>query len=290
MQKIESLSRNNSRSLKVASPQQSLRRLGLCSQIASATGQHSSPVVFPEKRGKLKGSRESAVGEGQQQDKGNRKDEHRIDIGGDEKANLLGYIVFSGKLSLTKKLIKSSTDVSQVSTKETKQESGVDAKLTSKALLWATHRLALDDVISVTYNVGVKHFTVHAYPLSKGSCGLSCFMKARRIRKDFCFLASSSEEALQWVMGFADQQCFINCLPHPLASAKKQASSELIIVDTPIELHLKCKSPPKLLVILNPRSGRGRSTKVFHNLVEPIFKLAGFRMEIVKTTSAGHAK
>ncbi|CAM8918049.1 unnamed protein product [Rhodiola kirilowii] len=290
MQNIESLSRNSSSSLKVASPQQSLRRLGLCPQISTAAGQHSSPVVFPEKRGKVKGSRKSDGGGDQQQDKGNKKDEHRIDIGGDEKANLLGYIVYSGKLSLTKRLSKSTSDATQSSTKEAKQELGVDAKLTSKALFWGSHRLALDDVISVTYNVGVKHFTVHAYPLNKSSCGLSCFVKARRSRKDLCFVASNSEEALQWVMGFADQQCFINCLPHPLASAKKQASSELTIVDTPIELHLKCKSPPKLLIILNPRSGRGRSTKVFHNLVEPIFKLAGFRMEVVNTTSAGHAK
>ncbi|KAA8517814.1 hypothetical protein F0562_015288 [Nyssa sinensis] len=37
-------------------------------------------------------------------------------------------------------------------------------------------------------------------------------------------------------------------------------------------------------------SGRGRSIKVFHGMVEPIFKLAGFKMEAVKTTSAGHAK
>ncbi|KAI4385798.1 hypothetical protein MLD38_003791 [Melastoma candidum] len=45
-----------------------------------------------------------------------------------------------------------------------------------------------------------------------------------------------------------------------------------------------------MLVILNPRSGRGRSTKVFHGLVEPIFKLVGFQLEMVKTTHAGHAK
>lgn len=134
-------------------------------------------------------------------------------------------------------------------------------------------------LVQVSYNVGLRHFTIHSYPMKKASCSLSCFMKARRTRKDFRFLAFSTEEAVQWVGGFADQQCYVNILPHPLASSKKQASSELIPMDTPSELIFKCKSPPKMLVILNPRSGRGRSSKVFHGVVEPIFKvwyIAGF--------------
>lgn len=98
-------------------------------------------------------------------------------------------------------------------------------------------------------------------------------MKPRRSRKDFRFLASSIEDAVQWVGGFADQHCYVNCLPHPLLSSKKQASSELLPIDTPPELIFKCKSLPKILVILNPRSGRGRSSKVFHSIVEPIFKV-----------------
>ena len=73
----------------------------------------------------------------------------------------------------------------------------------------------------VSYNNGLRHFTVHSYPLKKGSCGLSCFIKPRRSRKDFCLLYSTREEAVQWVGGFADQQCFVNCLPHPLVSSKK---------------------------------------------------------------------
>lgn len=125
----------------------------------------------------------------------------------------------------------------------------------------------------VSYNAGLRHFTVHSYPLKKASCGLSCFIKSRRSRKDFRFVASSIEEALQWVGGFADQHCFVNCLPHPLLSSKKQASSELLHTDTPPELLFRCKTPPKMLVILNPRSGRGRSSKVFHGIVEPIFKV-----------------
>ncbi|XP_021277941.1 sphingoid long-chain bases kinase 1 [Herrania umbratica] len=298
MQKSGSLSRSsNSPSVRVSSSspqtQQSLRRLSLCSQIAT----HSSPIVFPEKRTKkLKAS--SKRGEApvfdDQPDK-SKREEHRIDIGGgDEKSDLLGYVVCSGKLILDKRKNvppnTNSADVEQNSSTDIANQEAVDAKLTSKALVWGSHVLPLDDVVSVSYNVGVRHFTVHSYPLKKGSCGLSCFIKPKRSRKDFRFLASSVEEAVQWVGGFADQQCFINCLPHPLLSSKKQASSELFPVDAPPELVFRCKNPPKMLVILNPRSGRGRSTKVFHGIVEPIFKLAGFKLEVVKTTSAGHAK
>ncbi|XP_022743708.1 sphingoid long-chain bases kinase 1-like [Durio zibethinus] len=297
MEESGNLSRSsNSPSVRVSSsPQskQSLRRLSLCSQILT----HSSPIVFPEKRTKkLKDSskRGEAPVTDDQLDK-SKSEELRIDIGGgDEKSDLLGYVVYSGKLILDKRknvhTNSNSSDVKQNSSTDIANQEGVAAKLTSKALVWGSHVLPLDDVISVSYNVGVRHFTVHSYPLRKGSCGLSCFIKPKRSRKDFRFLASTAEEAVQWVGGFADQQCFINCLPHPLVSSKKQASSELFPMDTPPELVFRCKNPPKMLVILNPRSGRGRSSKVFHGIVEPIFKLAGFKLEVVKTTSAGHAK
>ncbi|KAK2419503.1 long-chain base (LCB) kinase [Trifolium repens] len=285
--------------LRLSSPQQSFRRLGLCSQISTA-GEHSSPIVFPEKRGKVKASKKSTDvvrQSGGDQDAAAKNFEHRIDIGGaagggDEKSDLLGYVVFSGKLVLDKRKISvnnNNKDAQQTSF-DTTNQSAVDAKLTSKALLWGSHVLHLDDVISVSYHAGLKHFTVHSYPMKKASCGLSCFIKSRRSRKDFRFVASTVEEAIQWVGGFADQHCFVNCLPHPLVSSKKQASSELFQTDTPPELLFRCKTPPKMLVILNPRSGRGRSSKVFHGVVEPIFRLAGFRLEVVKTTSAGHAR
>ncbi|KAH7866286.1 hypothetical protein Vadar_018192 [Vaccinium darrowii] len=277
MQKSGNLSKNNSLRL---TPQQSLRRLGLCSQVA--TGQHSSPVVFPEKRGKLKASRHGTVTVTSDDLKKAKREEHRIDIA-DEQSDLLGYEVFSGKLILDKRKT-SKSNATQTSTDNVNQDA-VDAKLTSKALVWGSHVLCLEDVISVSYNVGVRHFTIHTYPLKKAPRCLSCFMKIGRSRKDIRFLASSSEEAHQWVSGFADQQCFVNCLPHPL----KQAS-DIIASDFSSESHVKCKSPPKVLVILNPRSGRGRSSKVFHGMVEPIFKLAGFKIEVVKTTSSGHAR
>ncbi|XP_057464816.1 sphingoid long-chain bases kinase 1-like [Actinidia eriantha] len=277
MQKSESLSKNTSLRL---TPQQSLRRLGLCSQVA--TGQHSSPVVFPEKRGKVKSSRHDDLSVSSHDIKKTKREEHIIDIV-DEQSDLLGYEVFSGKLILDTRMT-SKNNATQSSTENINQDA-VDTKLTSKAFVWGSCVLSLEDVISVSYNIGVRHFTVHTYPMKKAPCGLSCFMRSGRSWKDIRFLASSSEEAIQWVIGFADQQCYVNCLPHPL----KQAS-DMVASDGPSDSHIKCKSPPIMLVILNPQSGRGRSSKVFHGMVEPIFKLAGFKMEVVKTTSAGHAR
>ncbi|CAL0317326.1 unnamed protein product [Lupinus luteus] len=274
----------SSNALRLSSPQHSLRRLGFCSQIATA-GEHASPIIFPEKRGaKFKAANDHDIDT-------TKNFEYRIDVG-DEKSDLLGYVVLSGKLVLDKRKVTpvDTNNSQQTSSGIPNNQQAVDAKLTSKALVWGSHLLHLDDVISVSYNVGLRHFTVHSYPLKKPPCTLSCFIKSRRSRKDFRFVASTVEEAVQWVGGFADQQCFVNCLPHPLVSSKKQASSELLPTDTPPELLFRCKTPPKMLVILNPRSGRGRSIKVFHGIVEPMFKLAGFRLEVVKTTSAGHAK
>lgn len=265
--------------------QQSVRNSGSWrSQMAA--GQHSSPTVFPEKRNKVKTHKQMKVSVANDPEKFPPR-EHKIDIV-DERSDLLGYEVFSGKLALDKKpkTVKS----------EGKSGSGsgmpdaVDAKLTSKTLIWGSHMLSLEEVVSVSYNFGLRHFTVHAYPDTKRSCGFSCFLKPRRCQKDFRFLATTSEEAIQWVSGFADQQCFINCLPHPMVSNKKP-TSDIDVTDFLFDQpRIKSKSPPKVLVVLNPHSGHGRSSKVFHGKVEPIFKLAGFKMVVVKTTHAGHAK
>ena len=154
MQESGSLSSSNSRSVRVSSPpsQQSLRRLSLCSQIAT----HSSPIVFPEKRTKkLKAS--SKRGEApvtyDQPDK-SKREEHRIDIGGgDEKSDLLGYVVYSEKLILdNRKNVPTNTNfanVEQNSSTDIANQEAVAAKLTSKALVWGSHVLPLDDVISV---------------------------------------------------------------------------------------------------------------------------------------------
>ncbi|KAK9068756.1 hypothetical protein SSX86_012871 [Deinandra increscens subsp. villosa] len=279
MQNSGSLPKSNS----FRTPQQALRQLNCCSQIS--TGQQTSPIVFPEKRTKNKASRRSDVSASSDDFKKAKREEHRIDIG-DEQSDLLGYEVISGKLVLDKRKTVKATD--EQNSAETAHLDNVDAKLTSKALLWGSHVLRLDDVISVSYNYGLRRFIVHSYPIKRPSYSLSCFSKSSRSRKDFCFLASTPDEAFQWVTGFADQHCFVNCSPHPLVSSKKQ-ESEILASDFSYS-HIKSKRPPRMLVILNPRSGRGRSSKVFHNLVEPIFKLAGFKLEVVKTTSAGHAR
>lgn len=150
MQKSGNLSKNTS--LRLAS-QQSLRRMGLCSQIS--TGQHSSPVVFPEKRSKVKASKWSEISFPIDSPEKVKREEHRIEVG-DEQSDLLGYEVFSGKLVLDKRKTSKSTDV-QTSTEITNQEA-VDAKLTSKALVWGSHILSLEDVISVSYSRLVAHF------------------------------------------------------------------------------------------------------------------------------------
>lgn len=251
------------------------------------TVQHTSPVVFSETRGKVK-SCEQIDANGTSEDPVKLKvHEHRLDIG-DEKSSLLGYEVFSGKLVLDKKT-KTTGDDEQTGSGPGNSDS-IDAKLTTKALIWGSHVLSLEDVISISYGACFRHFTIHAYSVRRRSYGLSCFMKPQRSQKDFRFVASSSEEAIKWVQSFADQQCYINRLPHPMMSSKKQTSN-LVVTEALYDLpYIKCKSPPRLLVILNPRSGHGRSSKVFHNQVEPIFKLAGFKMEVVKTKYAGHAR
>lgn len=165
MQSSGSGSRNsNLPSLRVTVPQQSLRRLGLCSQIATATGgQHSSPIVFPEKqKRRVKSSRRGgdATAPTDDTEKPNTF-EHRIDIGGaqgagggDEKSNLLGYEVFSGKLILDKRKpiyvdATSSEAPTQTSCSDISNQEAVNARLTSKALIWGSHKLSLEDVISV---------------------------------------------------------------------------------------------------------------------------------------------
>lgn len=159
---------NSKNNLRVTTPQQSLRRLGLCSQIATATGGQHSPIVFPEKqkRHKIKAASKTPPTPTPADDPNIVKAlDHRIDIpasaAGDEKSDLLGYAVFSGKLVLDKRKTSSinttSTDAQQQQTSSssndiTNQEA-VDAKLTSRALIWGSHMLHLDDVISVSTNL-----------------------------------------------------------------------------------------------------------------------------------------
>ncbi|KAF8702860.1 hypothetical protein HU200_032695 [Digitaria exilis] len=262
-----------------SSSQKSSRRSSSRRSQKSA-GQHSSPST-QEKRSKTRASRQKQlIIEDKDAKKGKRHD-HKIDVA-DERSNFLGYEVYAGKLIFDKKN-RSTSDNNQ--SPAIGKADAIDARLTSKALIWGPSLLLLEDVVSVSYNSGVKHFTVHAYPTKK-----SLFGKTRRVQKDFCFVASTLDEAILWVTCFAEQSIYVNLLPRPGASSINQdldnPLSESLFDQPPI----KCKSPQRVLVILNPRSGHGRSSKVFHEKAEPIFKLAGFQMEVVKTTHAGHAK
>ncbi|CAA7392039.1 unnamed protein product [Spirodela intermedia] len=263
-------------------PQQPLRLMGSRHHSQKASVQHSSPAAFSESPGKVRSSRQGEADVSNGDPAKVKAHEHRVDIG-DEQCDLLGGEVFSGKLALDKR--PKNPDVEDG---EPTQDS-VDARLTTKALSWGSHVLRLQDVISVSYCSGLRHFTVHAYPQIKRSWGLSCFLKPQRRQKDFRFLATTLEDARKWVTGFADQQCYVKLLPHPMETSNKHGPDEFSN-DPFFEYHIKSKSTQRVLVILNPRSGHGRSSKVFHGKVEPIFKLAGFKMEIVNTTSAGHAK
>ncbi|PHT48277.1 hypothetical protein CQW23_12485 [Capsicum baccatum] len=185
----------------------------------------------------------------------------RIDIG-DEQSDLLRYEVFSGKLILDKGKAHKSSKLE--SSKEVVSQDAVEAKLTSKAMDWGSDILHQGDV---SHCPGLRHFTIHSYSLGRG------FLKTGRSQKEICFLASTSEEALIWVNASAYQQCYVYLFPYPLASSKKQASDDMVTNEFPPESYVRCKYPPKRLVILNPRSGRGRSSKVFHRKVEHIFKV-----------------
>jgi hypothetical protein len=262
-----------------SSSQKSSRRSSSRRSQKSA-GQHSSPST-QEKRSKTRSSRQKHLAIDDKDAKKGKNHDHKIDVA-DERSNFLGYEVYAGKLFFDKKN-KSTSDNNQLPANG--KADAVDARLTSKALIWGSSVLLLEDVVSVTYNSGAKHFTVHAYPTQK-----SLFGKTRRVQKDFCFIASTLDEAILWVTCFAEQSIYVNLLPRPGASSINQDSdnplSESLFDQPPI----KCKPPQRVLVILNPRSGHGRSSKVFHEKAEPIFKLAGFQMEVVKTTHAGHAK
>jgi hypothetical protein len=73
--------------------------------------------------------------------------EHRIDIIGDEKSDLLGYEVLTGQLVLDKK----GKSVDENAGPGAEKTNSVNAKLTSKALLWGSNVLSLDDIVSVSF-------------------------------------------------------------------------------------------------------------------------------------------
>lgn len=223
----------------------------------------------------------------------------------DERSNFVGFEVYSGKLFYDRKNKSIGADGHLSSNKKADT---TDARLTSKALIWGSTVLSLEDVISVSfrdqdalqllfgpvdnpvilcdvfvssqvsYNSGLQHFTLHAYPAKN-----SLFGKTHRARKDFRFMASTLDEAILWVTCFAEQNIYINVLPHPATSSIKQDTDAPlggVLFDYP---PIKCRTPQRILVILNPRSGHGRSIKVFHEKAEPIFKVTfdGFNVKLL---------
>lgn len=153
----------NTNTAAAANNSKSQRRLSLCSQIAT----HSSPIVFPEKQKRSKKLKAASSNSKRSTEviaddpfpfDNSKIHEHRIDIGaaaaGDENSDLLGGVVFSGKLILDKGNTSSSASYNNTSTKEqtfadVTNQQAVDARLTSKALVWGSHMLHLDHVISV---------------------------------------------------------------------------------------------------------------------------------------------
>lgn len=126
--------------------QQSVRRMS-SKRLQTAAGQHSSPTVFPEKRSKAKPLKQKDADAANKDPEKLKAHEHKVDIG-DEKSDLLGYEVYSGKLVLDKKSNSTTSDDQSGSGSAT--ANCVDARLTSKALIWGSHMLSLEDVISVS--------------------------------------------------------------------------------------------------------------------------------------------
>lgn len=132
----------------VTSPSGSLhqfvRQMSLKHSVKEAR-QKMSPSAFPGKRGKVKSMQQTdAHGTS---DHPLKLKEHRLDIG-DENCDLLGYEVYSGKLVLDNKN-KSTTADEQIGSRIGNSDS-IDAKLSSKALIWGSHVLHVADVISVS--------------------------------------------------------------------------------------------------------------------------------------------
>ena len=107
-----------------------------------------------------------------------------------------------GKLVPVKK--KSSVGLDNQTMKSNTMKVEVNTKLTIKVFVWDTHFLTLDDIIIVSSSDGFRCFTMHSYPLVKRSWVPSSLIKTKRRRKDLHFLASTTDDALWWVIAFAE--------------------------------------------------------------------------------------
>lgn len=127
-----------------SSSQKSSRRSGSRRSQKSA-GQQSSPTVFPEKKGKSKSSRQKHLVFDNKDSKKAKNNEQKNDVV-DEKSNFSGYEIYSGKLFFDKKNRITGDQISANGKADTS-----DVRLTSKALIWGSSLLSLEDVISVSF-------------------------------------------------------------------------------------------------------------------------------------------
>lgn len=200
--------------------------------------------------------------------------DHKIDVN-PECLNLLGEGVFTGLLASDKK-----------KSKETAEKLQVTAKLTKKDFAWGSKTLKLVDVVSVSHVLNTRRFTIHSFPFEKSRwpCKKIC-----RKRKDFHFLAPRPDEASKWVAAFQSLKCFINYTPQPLPPSKRHGSTD-DANNSPSDDVVRSQSDRVMLVVLNPRSGRGCARKIYDLKVEPILKLAGIRLTVVETNGPHHAQ
>eukprot|EP00249_Psilotum_nudum_P024382 c29171_g1_i1 orf=1411-3663(+) len=202
--------------------------------------------------------------------------DHKVAIA-DEKSDLLGEVVILGMLVPDGKKSKTKADNLEI-----------NATLTTKEFVWAAESLKLDDIVAISYKDGSRRFTIHSFAFKKTCWVPNPFAKACRKRKDRHFLAPSPEDALKWVSAFAAQRCYVNCSPHPLSSSKKQGSI-IDARDSSPDLHFDSQPGRSMLVVLNPRSGRGCARSVYDKKVEPILKLAGFKLKVIETVGPQYA-
>ncbi|KAL2609148.1 hypothetical protein R1flu_027721 [Riccia fluitans] len=200
----------------------------------------------------------------------------KVDIVEEENSDLLGEVLMTGTLSVPGKLMHSAKEVT--------------AKLTAKAFLWSLQCVRLDDIVAVSCYDDSQRITVHSFAILRTRWVPETFGRTRRSRTDLHFTAATKEEALGWAAAFAHQGVHVNFLPNPNISKKGHTASATAAPSRPAKEAVTCRPSPKMLVVLNPKSGRGRAGRVFRSKVQPVLKLAGFSLTVVETTGARHAQ
>ena len=113
-----------------------------------SVGQQSSPTVFPEKRGKSRSLRQKHAAVESKDAKRGKNQERRTDVV-DEMSNFVGFEVYAGKLFFDRKNKSKGVDDHLSANRKA---DATDARLTSKALIWGSTVLSLEDVISVSFS------------------------------------------------------------------------------------------------------------------------------------------